>query len=215
MHLASNLQANMASRGSGLSFYIHKFLFNNKVFYGRDRHERCVRIVMKNSSIGSFLFLGLAAVFLTNPAHADVTTGDKTFMIKAAQGGMTEVQLGQLAAEKGSSQEIKDFGAKMVTDHGKANDELKSIASSKGITLSDKLDAKHQSMVDKMSAMSGPAFDKAYVAGMVKAHKMDDALFTKEASSGIDAEIKAFAGKTDEVVKMHLTMIQDIQSKMK
>jgi putative membrane protein len=135
--------------------------------------------------------------------------------MKAAQGGMTEVQLGQLAADKGTSQDVKDFGAKMVTDHGKANDELKSIANSKGITLPEKLDSKHQAMVDKLNGLSGAAFDKAYVAAMVTAHTKDNSLFIKEASSGQDPEIKAFAAKTDEMVKMHLSMIHGIQSKMK
>jgi putative membrane protein len=164
------------------------------------------------------IFSCLAAVsFVSSPVHAadSVSAGDKTFVMKAAQGGMTEVQLGQLAADQGTSQDVKDFGAKMVTDHGKANDELKSIASSKGITLPDKLDAKHQAMVDKMKGLSGTAFDKAYVDAMVVAHKKDDSLFMKEASSGQDADIKAFAAKTDETVKMHLSMIQAIQSKMK
>jgi len=163
-------------------------------------------------------FSCVAAVsFISAPVHAadSVSTGDKTFVVKAAQGGTTEVQLGQLAADKGTSQDVKDFGAKMVTDHGNANNELKSIASSKGITLPDKLDAKHQAMVDKMNGRSATAFDKAYVDAMVAAHKKDDALFTKEASSGQDADIKAFAAKTDEMVKMHLSMIQGIQSKIK
>jgi putative membrane protein len=145
-----------------------------------------------------------------------VSSADKAFVMKAAQGGMTEVQLGQLAADKGASQDVKDFGSKMVTDHGKAGDELKSIATSKGLTLPDKLDDKHQMMVDKMSKLSGADFDKAYVPAMVKAHKADDALFAKEAKSGDDADLKAFADKTDtDVVKMHLKMIEDIQSKMK
>ena len=164
------------------------------------------------------IFSCVAAVsFVSSPVHAadSNSAGDKTFVMKAAQGGMTEVQLGQLAADQGTSQDVKDFGAKMVTDHGKANDELKSIASSKGITLPDKLDAKHQAMVDKMNGLPGTAFDKAYVDAMVAAHKKDDTLFTKEASSGQDADIKAFAAKTDEMVKMHLSMIQAIQSKMK
>jgi putative membrane protein len=146
---------------------------------------------------------------------ADVSSSDKSFVLKAAQGGMTEVQLGQLASDKATSPDVKDFGAKMVTDHGKANDELKTIAASKSITIADKLDAKHQAMVDKMTALSGTDFDKAYVKAMVDAHKKDDALFSKEASSGSDADIKAFAAKTDQTVKMHLTMIEDIQSKMK
>jgi putative membrane protein len=164
------------------------------------------------------IFSCLAAVsFIFSPLRAadSVSAGDKTFVMKAAQGGMTEVQLGQLATAKGTSQDVKDFGSKMVADHGKANGELKSIASSKGITLPDNLDSKHQAMVDKMNGLSAAAFDKAYVDAMVAAHKKDDALFTKEASSGQDADIKAFAAKTDEMVKMHLSMIQDIQSKMK
>ncbi len=147
--------------------------------------------------------------------RAAVAAEDKTFVMKAGQGGMTEVELGQLAADKGGSKEVKDFGSKMVSDHGNANDELKSIASSKGITVPDKLDAKHQAMVDKLTGLSGAAFDKAYVDAMVAAHKKDHALFSKEASSGEDADIKAFASKTDETVKMHLSMVQDLQSKMK
>src|SRR6202051_4845966 len=80
----------------------------------------------------------------SSPANAadksTVSTADRAFVLKAAQGGMTEVQLGQLAVDKGTLQDVKDFGSKMVTDHGKANDELKSIASSKNITVPDKLD---------------------------------------------------------------------------
>jgi putative membrane protein len=163
------------------------------------------------------IFSCLAAIsFMSSVRAADsISAEDNAFVMKAAQGGMTEVQLGQLAADKGTSQDVKDFGLKMVADHGMANDELKSIASSKGIMLPDKLDAKHQAMIDEMSRLSAAAFDKAYVAAMVAAHKKDDALFTKEAFSGQDADIKAFAAKTDETVKMHLSMIQDIQSKMK
>jgi putative membrane protein len=159
--------------------------------------------------------LSVSALLCSQARAADpVSAMDQSFVMKAAQGGMTEVQLGQMAADKGSAQDVKDFGSKMVTDHGKANDELKSIASTKGITLPDKLDAKHQGMVDKMTALSGAAFDKAYVSAMVKAHEKDDALFMKEASSGDDADIKAFASKTDVVVKQHLSMIKDMQSKM-
>ena len=182
--------------------------------------RRAILGLMKKSFFVLTMIACLAAFnsasSLANAADkSTVSTADTAFVMKAAQGGMTEVQLGQLAADKGTSQDVKDFGSKMVVDHGKANDELKSIASSKGITVPDKLDAKHQAMVDKQTGLSGAAFDKAYVAAMVKGHKETDALFTKEASSGQDADIKAFAAKTDETVKMHLTMIQDIQSKMK
>jgi putative membrane protein len=160
-----------------------------------------------------FTVLTWAAV----PAFAadSVAASDKKFVKEAAQGGMTEVQLGQLAADKATSPDVKEFGSKMVTDHGQAGDELKSIATTKGLTISDKLDAKHQSKVDKFQKLSGADFDKAYVKEMVADHKTDDAAFSKEASAGKDSDIKAFATKTDQVVKMHLSMIQDIQSKMK
>ena len=152
-----------------------------------------------------------SASSLANAADkSTVSTADTAFVMKAAQGGMTEVQLGQLAADKGTSQDVKDFGSKMVVDHGKANDELKSIASSKGITVPDKLDAKHQAMVDKQTALSGTAFDKAYVSAMVKGHKETDALFTKEASSGQDQTVKDAASQGSKVISEHLQMIQQI-----
>jgi putative membrane protein len=162
----------------------------------------------------TLLFLAISLIGLT-AARADVSAADKTFVMKAAQGGMTEVQLGQIASEKATDPDVKDFAAKMVTDHTKANDELKAIAASKNITLPDKLDSMHQAMVDKLNKLSGAAFDKAYVDAMVAGHKKTDALFSKEASSGTDPDIKAFAAKTDETVKMHLQMIEQIQSKMK
>jgi putative membrane protein len=169
---------------------------------------------MKNSTL-LFTLIGIAVACSFASLRADVSAADKTFVLKAAQGGTTEVQLGQTAAAKAASQDVKDFGAKMVTDHGKANDELKMLASTKGITIPGSLDSKHQAMVDKLSAKSGAAFDSAYVAAMVKAHQKDDTLFSDEASSGSDPDIKAFAAKTDQIVKMHLSMIQEIQSKMK
>jgi len=163
------------------------------------------------------IFSCIAAVTLISQARAadSVCSGDKIFVMKAAQGGMTEVNLGQLAADKGTSHTVKDFGEEMVTDHGNANTQLNSIAISKGITLPSKLDSKHQEMVDNLEGLSGADFDKAYVEAMIVAHTKDNSLFSKEATFGKDADIKSFAAKTDEMVKMHLSMIQDIQSKMK
>ena len=151
----------------------------------------------------------------SNARAADASAADKKFVHKAAMGGMFEVQSGKIASDKGMSQEVKDFGAKMVEDHGKANDELKGIATSKGIDVPDKLDAKHQDMIDALNAKSGKDFDELYFSDMTKAHKMDDALFVKEASSGDDADIKAFAAKTDKVIKMHISMLEEDKAKMK
>lgn len=137
------------------------------------------------------------------------------FMMKAAQGGMAEVEVGKLAASKGANADVKQFGQKMVTDHSKANDELKALAAKKNFTLPADVNAEQKAMADKLSKLSGAEFDKEYVDGMVKDHEKDVADFQKEADSGTDADVKAFAAKTLPTLKSHLEMIKSIQSKMK
>src|SRR6185312_1533412 len=100
-------------------------------------------------------------------------TNDKKFAMEAAMGGMAEVKKGQLAVEKASNPDVKAFGQKMVDDHTKANEELKEVASKESIDLPTSLDAKQQAMVDKLSKLSGAAFDKAYMKDMVKDHDTD------------------------------------------
>src|SRR5207249_5592683 len=111
-----------------------------------------------------------------------------------------------LAAGKASNAEVKSFGQRMVTDHGKANQELTEIASRKGITLPKDVDKKHMAAIDKMSKLSGAAFDKAFMTGMHKDHMKAVSAFEKEASKGQDADIKAFAAKTLPTLKEHLQM---------
>lgn len=142
-------------------------------------------------------------------------SADMKFAMMAAMGGMEEVEMGRLAAEKGASDEVRQFGQRMVDDHSKANQELMQIASSKGMTLPSALDPKHQADVQKISALSGEAFDKAYVKMMVKDHKKDVAEFQKESTGGADPELKAFATSTLPTLQEHLQMIQRIDTKMK
>ena len=111
-------------------------------------------------------------------------TGDMPFATKAAQGGLAEVQLGKLASEKGSDPDVKAFGQQMVDDHSKANDQLKSVAEKDGMTLPTSPNAKQQMMYTKLQALSGAAFDKAYVADMVKDHEEDVKEFQKEGKLG-------------------------------
>ena len=173
---------------------------------------------MKKFTFGKLFVASVIASSMCLSARAAdmmVSSMDKSFAEKAAMGGMFEVDAGKIAAGKADAQDVKDFGSKMVEDHGKANDELKSIASSKSIELPMALDSKHQKMVDALNAKSGEAFDKAYMSDMAKAHKMDDALFMKEADKGKDADIKAFADKTDKVIKEHISMLKDMDDKMK
>jgi putative membrane protein len=143
--------------------------------------------------------------------HTSGKMSDKDFMMAAAQGGMTEVELGKVAGEKGSSDQVKEFGARMVKDHTAANDELKGIAAQKGVTLPSSLDARHQAQVDKMNKLAGPAFDTAYVNGMVRDHEKTVAMFKEEAQSGQDPDVKAFASKTLPTLEDHCSSIKSIQ----
>ncbi len=139
---------------------------------------------------------------------------DHKFVMAAAMGGMAEVELGRLAAQKGASDEVRQFGQRMVDDHSKANEELMRVASSKGMTPPTTLDAKHQAAMQKLSALSGEKFDKEYVKMMVGDHKKDVGEFQKEAGRGADADIKAFASSTLPTLQEHLQMIQRINDKM-
>ncbi len=141
-------------------------------------------------------------------------SADAKFAMTAAMGGMAEVELGRLAAQKGASDEVRQFGQRMVDDHTKANEQLMQLASSKGITLPAALDPKHQAEAQRLSALSGDRFDREYVKMMVKDHKKDVGEFQKEAARGADPDFKSFAATTLPTLQGHLRMIQRISDKM-
>lgn len=167
--------------------------------------------------VALYMLCGLAstcfavAVQAQDASGTSVPAADKTFVMKAAQGGMAEVNLGKLAAEKASRPDVKEFGNMMVEDHTKANDQLKSVANQKSLPIPTDVGAKHQALYDRLSKLSGPAFDKAYVKAMVKDHHEDVGDFRKEANSGKDPDIKNFASQTLPVLEKHLTAIEKIQ----
>ena len=124
-------------------------------------------------------------------------------MKKAAKGGMMEVTMGKMAEQKAQSDDVKSFGKRMVTDHSKANDELKSIASKKGVELPRK---EH---IGKWTS------DKAYMEMMVKDHEKDLAEFKEEESNGSDPDLKKFANDTAKMVQEHLDLAKETQGKLK
>lgn len=140
---------------------------------------------------------------------------DTTFVNKAATGGMAEVELGQLASEKASNAKVKDFALMMITDHNKANDELRTIADAKNIMLPHTLDAKHAQIKADLMSKNGTEFDKAYVKAMVEGHQKTLALMEEGTVKNKDSALKEFAAKTAPVVKHHLDMIMKIQSELK
>lgn len=153
-----------------------------------------------------FAVCALAAPML---AFAD-SHPDASFYKNAAEGGLFEVDAGNLAESKGSSQAVKDFGAMMVKDHTAANEKLKSIADSKGISLPTSASVGQIAAKGKLDVLSGDTFDKSYIRGQIKAHRETIALFNKEIASGQDAEAKAFAKATLPTLKTHLKAIDTV-----
>jgi len=142
------------------------------------------------------------------PALAAVSDADKTFATEAANGGLAEVQMGQLALQKALSPQVKEFAQRMVTDHTPANQDLMQLSKSENLNLPTQLDTKHKSEVDRLSAMSGNAFDAAYMQHMVQDHRQTVADFQKQAQNGSDPALKAFAQKYLPIVQQHLQMSQ-------
>ena len=140
----------------------------------------------------------------------NMTSKDHDFIMDAAMGGLEEVELGRIAAQKGMSDAVKQFGQRMVDDHSKANSELMSLASSKGMTLPTALDEKHQKDVTKLSAMSGAEFDRAYSKMMLSDHNKDVSEFEKQSTKGTDPDLKAFASKTLPTLQEHLQMAKSL-----
>jgi putative membrane protein len=144
-------------------------------------------------------------------AQMNSQSPDATFVSDAASGGMAEVQLGQLAQEKGSSDAVKDFGQKMVTDHGKADDELKGIAEKEGITVPSNMSRKDQAAYDRLSKLQGAEFDREYARMMVRDHQKDIVAFEKEADNGKDNSVKEFAHRTLPTLKEHLRLAEGME----
>lgn len=136
-------------------------------------------------------------------AGSKLSAADKNFMMNAAKGGMMEVEWGKLAAQNAQNADVKKFGNKMVAEHGKANSELMALAKEEGVTLPGaKSPGKWKS-------------DKDYMDDMVKDHQKDLAEFQKEAQSGTDPDVKAFATKGAKMVSAHLKLAQQTQGKVK
>ena len=151
----------------------------------------------------------------TGGTVSNLSADDKDFVMKAAQGGMAEVQVGQTAQSKAQDPDVQSFAKKMVDDHSKANDELKQLATTKGLALPTDLDAEHKKAVDDLSNKSGRDFDKAYMKAMVSDHEKTVKLLENESKNAKDADLKNWASKILPTVQDHLRMAKDTQKKLK
>lgn len=144
-----------------------------------------------------------------------LSSGDRKFMMMAAQGGAAEIAMARLALERASSDEVRQYAQRMIDDHTRSGEELMAVAQQKGVALPAAPDSKHMAMMDKMRALSGAAFDREYImmAGR-KAHEKMEKLYRDESMKGRDADVRAFAAKTLPVVREHLMMARAMHGKM-
>jgi putative membrane protein len=141
---------------------------------------------------------------------SDASMGDKHFVSEALKGGQAEVQMGQLAEQKGNSSDVKSFGRRMVKDHTKMGDQMKSVASEQGITSPTSPTIMQQAEIKKLMGLSGDDFDQEYIKAMVKDHESDLNEFKKEAQSGTSAKVKNAASQGATVISEHLAMIRQV-----
>jgi putative membrane protein len=152
------------------------------------------------------------------PAPASGATenpaASKTFVAKAATGGMEEVELAELALSKSSSPAVDDFAKKMKHDHTAANVKLASIAKEESISVPGGLTAQQQKKMKQLKAESGAEFDKEYAATMVTAHKKTIALFENASHKASSQQLRQFAKDSLPMLYDHLKLAEAMQSKV-
>lgn len=169
-------------------------------------------VILKNKKGGVVLALALISVSVAWTAYA---FQDKNFWNEAAQSGMAEVALGNLGQQKAQNEKVKEFADQMVKDHSAVNDELKSIASGKNVTLPTAVSAKQKATYDKLNGLSGADFDREFMKVMVKDHEAAVKLFDKQSKTDADADAKAFAAKHLPTLQGHLQTAQSLSGEVK
>ncbi|MCU0352440.1 MAG: DUF4142 domain-containing protein [Cytophagales bacterium] len=144
----------------------------------------------------------------------DKMEDDAEFMVEAASSGMLEVQLANMAMQKASSPQVKEFARMMIEDHGKANKELKALAASKNIVLPTALIDEHQSVANDLKDETGKDFDEEFMEKMNAAHKKDVEMFEKASKDGQDPDIRSFAAKTLPTLRNHLQHTDHLEQRV-
>ena len=135
---------------------------------------------------------------------------DTAFVTEAMKGDNSEVALGNLAEQKGSSAGVKDLGKMLVTDHGAHKQVVAALAQKANVPVTNDLNDEAKAEQKKLDGLSGAAFDKEFVRATVEDHQKDIAKYEQEAKSG-DAQTAAMAKTTLPTLKKHLQTAQALQ----
>jgi putative membrane protein len=159
-----------------------------------------------------FVFIAAsAALALSAPAGA--APDDAEFVKTAASGGMMEVELGKYATKHAADASVRAFGERMVADHTKANEELKTVAGRAGIPVPTQMEETHREHVQKLSKLKGAEFDKAYMEMMVNDHEQDVEAFREQAEEQ-KSDVDRWAAKTLPTLESHLQQAQTVAKKV-
>jgi putative membrane protein len=159
---------------------------------------------------------GLALSLAAMPAaslHAqakDDVKADTKWVHEVAADNLLEVNLGKMAERKATNPAVKQFGERMVTDHGKANQELLSMASSHGLPFKPGLGRRHEQKVDRLEKVQGKEFDRAYIRSMIENHTDDISYFENEGRHAKSAPVRDYAAKYLPTLQQHLSMAKQI-----
>ncbi|MBV9252330.1 MAG: DUF4142 domain-containing protein [Acetobacteraceae bacterium] len=146
------------------------------------------------------------------PVPNQPNIADRNFARAAAVGGLSEVELGNIAEHGAQDSTVREFGQRMVSDHSKANNQLKELAAAASIPLPNTPDAEHQRTREQLQKVHGSAFDRAYIRGQVSDHQQTAQLFEYEIGSGQDPQLKGFASEVLPIALQHLEMAQNIDA---
>jgi putative membrane protein len=145
--------------------------------------------------------------------HTDTESTD--FLVKAADGGMAEVNLGELAQQKASHDMVKSFGTMMVNDHTAANNQVKTLATQRNVTLPVTLGEANQKLMDDLMKKTGADFDRSYMKAMVDDHEAYIREFEKASGTVKDVEVKNFIDNTLPILRRHLDSAKAIRKVLK
>jgi putative membrane protein len=145
---------------------------------------------------------------------APLTSFEREFIMNAARGSVAEVQLGNLAAQKASSNDVKQFGERLATDHSQLGQKLQQLASNLNVTLSQELDTAQRNLVSRLEKLSGKAFDREYLKAMISDHTKDISEFERAASQATNPEIKQFVSEALPTLRDHLKTARELAGKL-
>jgi putative membrane protein len=163
---------------------------------------------MRNAFIAGLVVLAVAPAFARGKTQSATAkqVSDQEFVASAAKADMAEVELGKLAETRASSDRVKTFAKRMVDDHQKALDSLKTVAINEKITLPTTLDRTDQALTDRLGSLSGHAFDRAYMSAMIRDHRHDVGEFRAESTNAKAADLKQYASSTLPTLEDHLKL---------